>query len=153
MLWNRNDLLRFRFLLWKSFGSDSGFGSGSGFGSDSDCGSGSVPVSEPDFFYLFFNNKKVLPNLASSMLEAELFPRKLASHNLFFYFSITFYVGSWSKSGSGTRTGKQCNSGSAKANSLGSCARIYKTANSKNTHYLAWIDLLLNNPLTFCILI
>jgi hypothetical protein len=33
VLWNRNDLLRFRFRLWKSFGS--------GFGSGSDSGSGS----------------------------------------------------------------------------------------------------------------
>jgi hypothetical protein len=53
---NRNDLLRFRFLLWKRFGS--GFGSGSYSGQ----------------------------NIASLILEAAVFPRKLAS--LTFYFSI-----------------------------------------------------------------
>ena len=47
MLWNRNDLLRFRFLLWKSFG----FGFGFGFGSGS--------------------------SFAFSILEAALFPRGL----------------------------------------------------------------------------
>jgi hypothetical protein len=65
MLWNRNDLLRFKFLLWKSFGSGSGFGSGSSFG--------------PDLFSTIFQQQK---NSAFSMLEQEavLFPRKLVSN-------------------------------------------------------------------------
>jgi hypothetical protein len=50
VFWNRNDLLRLRFLLWKSFGS--------GFGSCSCSGQ----------------------NIAFSILEAALFPRKLASN-------------------------------------------------------------------------
>jgi hypothetical protein len=48
------------------------------------------------------------------MLEAALFPRRLASHFWFFDFCITFYVGSGSKSGSGTEACLHYGSGSAK---------------------------------------
>ena len=51
VLWNSNDLLRFRLLLWKSFGSGSG------------SSSGSILMRQ---------------NLAFPMLEATLFPRKSA---------------------------------------------------------------------------
>ncbi len=81
MLWNRNDLLRFRFRLWKSFGFDSGSSSNSGSRQ----------------YLAVFSIKK----LAFSTLEAALFPRNLASHFWFltFLFCIPFYIGSGSKSG------------------------------------------------------
>jgi hypothetical protein len=67
-----------------------GFGSGSG----SYFGKVLVPVPAPvpirTYLARFFNNKKCVQTLAFSILEAVLFPRKLA----FFYFCITFYVGS-----------------------------------------------------------
>jgi hypothetical protein len=53
------------------------------------------------------------------MLEASLFPRKLASHFFFTFVGITFFVGSGLKSGSGTGTGMNYGSGSAKAKSCG----------------------------------
>ncbi len=43
-------------------------------------------------------------NLTFPMLEAELFPRKLASNFRFFVFGIPFYVGSGFKSGYGAGT-------------------------------------------------
>ncbi len=68
---NRSDLLllRFQFLLWKSFGSGPGSGSGSG------CGL--VPVPDPDLFSTAL--QKYVQNLAFSMIEAVLFPRKFVS--------------------------------------------------------------------------
>jgi hypothetical protein len=108
MLWNRNDLLqfRFRFLLWKSFGSGSGSDSGSSSGSW--------------LFSRVFQEQEMLQNLTFSMLGAALFSRKLASTFRFFYFCITFYVGSGSRSGTGTRsrTGMHYTSGSAKAKKI-----------------------------------
>jgi hypothetical protein len=67
LLWNCNDLLRFwfwfRFGVWKNFGSGSGSSSGS-----------------RQYLAQFSNNKKFVQNLAFSMSEAAIFPRKLASH-------------------------------------------------------------------------
>jgi hypothetical protein len=57
------------------------------------------------------------------MSETALFPRKLASHIIKTFF--TFYIGSRSKSGFGTRSGTgtvmHSGSGSAEAKSYGSC--------------------------------
>jgi hypothetical protein len=39
-----------------------------------------APVPDPDFFGTVFNTKKFEQNLAFLMLEAALFPRKLASN-------------------------------------------------------------------------
>jgi hypothetical protein len=69
VLWNRIDLIWFRFRFRKSFGSDSGSGSGSGSKSET----GSIPNIA--VFQLIFY--KILPFF---MLKAALFPRKLASH-------------------------------------------------------------------------
>jgi hypothetical protein len=88
------------------------------------CGSGSfgnvlvpvpapVPVPEPDLFSTVFNNKIFVQNLAFSMLEAALFPRKYRLYFFFFFFLI--YLESGSKSGFGTRTGTHYGSGSVKA--------------------------------------
>ncbi len=63
VLWNRNDLLRFRFRLWKSFGS----GSGSGYP----------------------KTKKLHKILPFQCIRSMLFSRKLASLFWFFYF---FYI-------------------------------------------------------------
>jgi hypothetical protein len=80
-------------------GSGSDFGKVSAFGSDPD----NIKHRSP-------NQKKV----AFSLSEAALFLRKLAYHFRFFdFFILTFYVGSGSKSGSGTVM-HSC-SGSAKA--------------------------------------
>jgi hypothetical protein len=116
MLWNRNDLLRFRFLLRKSVGSGSGSDSGSDSGSVSGSisGSGSGSSTIQTYSTQFFNNENVLHNLVFSMLEAALFHRNLASNFLFFYF--TFYIGSGSKSVSETRM--YYFSGSAQAKKL-----------------------------------
>jgi hypothetical protein len=66
--WNCNDLLRFRFLLWKSFGSGTGSGSSSG----------SRLIST------VFQQQKICkkPFLFTCILElqAAMFPRKLASN-------------------------------------------------------------------------
>jgi hypothetical protein len=64
------------------------------------------------------NNKKCMQNLAVSMSEAILFPRKLASHFLFVFF-ITFYAESRFKSGSGT--------GSVMHFGFGSCGSGFTT--------------------------
>ncbi len=89
VLWNRNDLMRFwfRFLFWKSFGSGSGSSPVPG------------PVPDPDLFSTVFQQQKFVQNIAFSMLEAALFTRKFSSNFRFFYFCITFYVGT------GTGTG------------------------------------------------
>jgi hypothetical protein len=50
-------------------------GSGSSYGS----GIFPVPISDPDYLAQFFN-KKIEQNLAFSILEAALFPRKVASN-------------------------------------------------------------------------
>jgi hypothetical protein len=107
---NRSDLLRFRLRFWKSFGS--GFGSGSGFGL--------VPVPDPDLFSKVFNNKKYVQNLAFSMIEAALFPRKFVSNLDFWSFILYFMLDrvqirfrNWNRMHYG--------SGSAKAKSCGSC--------------------------------
>ena len=96
-----NDLLRFRFLIWKRFVS----------------GSGSISVSRL-ICTDFQQHKKFVKNLAFSMLEAALLPRKLASNFWFFYFFIKFCVGSGSKSGFGT--GLHYGFGCTKAKSCGS---------------------------------
>ncbi len=79
---NRNDLLHFRFRLWKS----------SGFGSRK-------------FKAQFFNNKK------SCLLEAAWFSRKWASNFFLHLFCVSFYVGSGSKPCSGTGNGMPYGSG------------------------------------------
>ncbi len=56
-----------------------------------------VPVPDPDIFNTVFNSQKFIQNLALSVLEAALFPRKLASKFRFVDF-LTFYIGSGSKS-------------------------------------------------------
>jgi hypothetical protein len=58
VLWHRNDLLRFRLRLWKSFGPGSG---------------------SRQYLAQFADNKKFVQNLAFSMSESALFPKKLAS--------------------------------------------------------------------------
>jgi hypothetical protein len=75
---------------------------------------------------MFFNKQKFVENLAFSMSEEALFPRKLASHFLFLSFFIPFSFGSGSKSGSrtgsaGPGTVMHCGSDSAKVKSYGSC--------------------------------
>jgi hypothetical protein len=65
---------RFRFRFWKSFGS--GFGSGFGV---------------TKYLAQFSNKKKVVQNLAFTMSESALFPRKLVSHLWFFDF-LNFLV-------------------------------------------------------------
>jgi hypothetical protein len=94
----RNDLLRFRFRLWKNFVS----GSVSGFGVQTN-------------IYQFFNNPKNVykQNLAFSMLEAASFAEKVGLIFFFFWlFCVPFFVGSGFKSGSGMH------SGSAKAKKI-----------------------------------
>jgi hypothetical protein len=72
VLWNRKDLLRFRFQLWKSL----------------------VPVPDPDITVLNKIYKKA-QNLAFTMSGAayKLFLRKLASHFLIFRF--LYYILCW----------------------------------------------------------
>jgi hypothetical protein len=71
-----------------------------------------VPVPDPDLFSTVFQQKKFEQNLAFSMPEAALFPRKFASNLRFFYFWITFYVGTGTgmhySSGSGSSKAKSC---------------------------------------------
>jgi hypothetical protein len=68
VLWNHNDYC--------------GSEAGSGFGSGSGSGSSSGTLSSPHHILSQFSiNKKIFAFL---MLEAALFPRKLASHFLFF---------------------------------------------------------------------
>jgi hypothetical protein len=57
VLWNRNDLLRFRFRLWKSLGSDFGFGSGPA----------PVPIPYPDLFSIVFQQQHI--NVRSSSIS------------------------------------------------------------------------------------
>jgi hypothetical protein len=68
VLWNYNDLLRFWFRPWKSFGS----------------GSGSRP-----YLAQFSNNKKFVQNLAFSMSDAALFPKSWPLTYYYFIF-LTF---------------------------------------------------------------
>ncbi len=89
-------------------------GSGSGFDFGKVLVPVTVPVPVPDLFSTVFQQQKICTNLAFSMLTATLFAKKLAPNLVFFYFCITYYVGSGSNSGSGTRT-HNC-SGSATAN-------------------------------------
>jgi hypothetical protein len=113
---------------------------GSVSGSGSYCRKVLVPVpiqvQIQTYLALFFNNKKLVQNLASSMLEAALFPRKLASNFLIFLllFSITFYVGS----GIGIHYG----SGSAKAKSCGSFGSDSSSGSTKR--HITWYVLLLS---------
>ncbi len=83
MLWNRNDLLRlrllFRFLLWKSLVPVPV------------PAPIPVPVPDPDLFSIV-KTTKFVPNLAFSMLEAALFPRKLACNVLFLTFVLHFLL-------------------------------------------------------------
>ncbi len=76
----------------------------------------------------FSNNKKFVQNLAFSMSEAALYPRKLASHFFFLTFLLP-YIESGSNSGSGTGSETVMHSGFgyAKANSYGSCGSSSKT--------------------------
>jgi hypothetical protein len=116
--WNRNALLRFRFRLWKSFS----FGSG----------------SRQCLIYTVLYN--ILPFQCQNQ---HYFP---GSWPLIDFFCIPFYVGSGSKSGSGTvfLTGTLMHSGSgsgsAKAKSHGSCrSGSGSTASNTiqyNTNYL-----------------
>ncbi len=108
VLWNRNDLLPFRLRLWKSLGSSSGSGSGSGSGSDH--GSGSRQY----FLHSFSTTKKWVQNLAFSVSETAIFPRKLAYKFCFLNFFIHYMLdicwiriqtGSGTVSGIGTGTG------------------------------------------------
>jgi hypothetical protein len=81
VLWNHNDLLRFRFEKV------------------------SVPVPFPDHIYQFFKKqtKKFVQNLDFLMLEAAIFPRKLSFHfDSLTVYTVPFYVGS------GTGTGPEC---------------------------------------------
>jgi hypothetical protein len=66
------------------------------------------------------------------LLETELFPRKFSSHFWFFnllYFRVLFYVGSESKSDTGTesKTKMHLGSSSAKEKSCGSCGSCSTT--------------------------
>jgi hypothetical protein len=61
VLWKRNDFLRFRFRLQKSFGFGSNFRSRS-----------------RQYLSQFINNNKFVQNHAISILESASFPRKLA---------------------------------------------------------------------------
>jgi hypothetical protein len=84
------------------------------------CGPGSyfgnvlvpVPVPVPDVDLFSFSTTKYL---AFSILEEALIPESWPPITDFFYFSVTFYVGS------GTGTGMRYGSGSTKAKSCGSC--------------------------------
>ncbi len=60
-----------------------------------------VPVPDPDYLAQFSTTK----NFNLAFTRSALFPRKLATKFLFFDFCITFYDGSWFKSGSGTGSG------------------------------------------------
>jgi hypothetical protein len=53
-------------------------------GSDSYFGKVLVPVPDPELISTVFNHKKCVQNLAFSILDAALFPRKLASKFRFF---------------------------------------------------------------------
>ena len=74
MLLNRNYLFRFRFRLWKSFGSGSDFRKVSV--------PNPVPAPDPGHTYVAEFKKKVVQNLAFLLLmleiEAALLPRKLS---------------------------------------------------------------------------
>ncbi len=83
-----------------------------------------APVPDPDLISTVFNNKNSVQNLAFSIriLEEALFPRKLASNFLFLTFVLHFMMdlaGSRTEPGSGT--GMNYGSGSATAQSCGSC--------------------------------
>jgi hypothetical protein len=75
-------------------------------------GSGSDP--DPNHNDYRFSNQRFVQNLAFLVLEAVLSGRKLLSHFLF-TFVIPFYVGSVSKSGSGTGSGRHFGTGPAHA--------------------------------------
>jgi len=66
-----------------------------------------VPVPDSGLLSTVFQQQKFF---TESCLAA-LFPRKLASNFLLFYFCITFYVRSRSKSGYGIETGMHYGSG------------------------------------------
>jgi hypothetical protein len=101
-----------------------------GSGSFSDIGKVLVPIPAPapesdqDNIYCstVFQKQKYYKFLPFNV-RSSLFPRKLASHFWFFYFFVTFYAGSGSKScfriGSGAVMSS--GSGSAEAKSYGSC--------------------------------
>ncbi len=95
---------------YKKFGFS--FGSVYGFGSR-------------QYLAQFFNNKKCVQNLAFSMLEAALFPRKLASH---FFILFFYYILCWTGSKSGSGTVLLSGSGSAKATSYSSCGSGFAKA-------------------------
>ncbi len=104
--WNRNNLLRFPFWLWKSLCSSSG----SSFVSGSSPSSGSKSRTGSRVQTLFSKVNKVVQNLALLMLEAALFPRKVVISffivDLFDFF-IPPHVSSESKLGSRTGTGSK----------------------------------------------
>ncbi len=142
---NRSDLLRlrFQFLLWKSFGSGSGSGSGSG------CGL--VPVPDPDLFSTAL--QKYLQNLAFSMIEAVLFPRKFVSNFDFWTFILNFMLDRV-QIRFPNRNRMHYSSGSARAKRCGSCGSgsvsgsttlivsiIYVMSPHKNTYLLIIINI------------
>ncbi len=51
-----------------------------------------VPVPDPDYLAQFFSNKKFVQNLAFSMLEAALFPRRSDSYLCFLTFVLHFML-------------------------------------------------------------
>ncbi len=77
MSWNSNDLLRFRFLLWKSLVPAPV------------SVPATVPVPDPDLLSTVFLTTKFIQNLAFSMIEVALFPRKLAL--IFDFVTFVFY--------------------------------------------------------------
>ncbi len=83
-----------------------------------------VPVTDPDNIQQFSKSKRIAQNIAFSISEAAYFPESCLSFLILRFFKITFYVGSESKSGSGTGYGTVRHSGScsAKAKSYGSCS-------------------------------
>jgi hypothetical protein len=51
-----------------------------------------VPVPDPNLFSTVFQQQKCVQNLAFSMLDAAMFPRKLASNFLFLTFVFRFML-------------------------------------------------------------
>jgi hypothetical protein len=86
VLWNRNDLLSFRFRLWKSLGSGSSSGSGSGSGSDH------VSGSRQYFLHSFSTTKKGYKILHFQLQKQQYFPESSISFLIFELF-YPFYVG------------------------------------------------------------
>jgi hypothetical protein len=99
-------VFRFRFRLWKNFGSSSG---------------------PRQYLAQFFNKQKFVRNVAFLCQKQHYFPESWPPILLF----IQFYFGSGSKSGSGNGTVMHCGYGSEKAKSYGSCGSGFTTLASK----------------------